>query len=159
MFENMPRFENGRVILLHLYPLTEAEFIPDIIIVEDEIEKLMWVVLSSLHATGGWRAQSNTAVLQATCVDSTIIPYLEKRLNFGYGCYGCRDATDIGPNETVLGFPVEMLSPIMEHLEFLSRKAIPASRSKKALADIRKEDSRCESAGCELYVSDPHVKM
>jgi uncharacterized protein (DUF169 family) len=97
------------------------------------VEKLMWILLSYLHAKRGERVQGSTAVLQATCVDSPIIPYLEKRLNFGYGCYGCRDATDIGANETVVGFPGSMLPGIVEHLEFLEKKAIPTSRSKKAL--------------------------
>jgi uncharacterized protein (DUF169 family) len=78
-------------------------------------------------------------------VDSTIIPFLEDRLNFGYGCYGCRDATDIGNNETVLGFPIRFLPMIMEHLEFLSRKAIPTSRSKKAWHALQKEKA---NEGC-----------
>ena len=146
MFANMPRLEPGEIQLLHLYPLDRAEFSPDVVVVEDEVEKLMWVVLSCLHATGGQRVPSNTAVLQATCVDSTIIPYREKRLNFGYGCYGCRDATDIGPNETVLGFPGGMLLSIMEHLEFLNRKAIPTSRSKKALRALQR-NSTTECSG------------
>ena len=141
MFENMPKLPSEKIQTLYLFPLDQAKHVPDIVVVEDEVEKLMWIVLSSLHATGGKRVSSNTAVLQATCVDSTIIPYLEDRLNFGYGCYGCRDATDIGMNETVLGFPGAMLPLIMEHLEFLNRKAIPTSRSKKALASLRKEDS------------------
>lgn len=99
----------------------------------------MWISLAYLHATGGERVQSSTAVLQATCVDSTIIPYLENRLNLGYGCYGCRDATDLGANETVLGFPAPMLPAIMKHLEYLAQKAIPASRSKKAWAALKAE--------------------
>jgi uncharacterized protein (DUF169 family) len=72
-------------------------------------------------------------------VDSTIIPFLENRLNFGYGCYGCRDATDIGNNETALGFPTPFLPLIVEHLEFLSQKAIFTSRSKKAWHALQKE--------------------
>jgi uncharacterized protein (DUF169 family) len=75
-------------------------------------------------------------------VDATVIPYLENRMNLSYGCYGCRDATDIGNNETVLGFPLTMLSAVMEHLEYLNKKAIPNSRSKNAwagLINIKKE--------------------
>ena len=95
MFTDMPRLDPDKIALLHLFPLEKAEYVPDLVVVEDEVEKLMWIVLSYLHAKGGARVQSSTAVLQATCVDSTIIPFLENRLNFGYGCYGCRDATDI----------------------------------------------------------------
>ena len=146
MFIDMPRVDPGKIARLHLFPLEKAEHVPDLVVVEDEIEKLMWIVLSYLHAKGGQRVQSSTAVLQATCVDSTLIPLLEDRLNFGYGCYGCRDATDIGNNETVLGFPVRFLPLIVEHLEFLGQKAIPTSRSKKAWHALQKGKA---SEGCE----------
>jgi uncharacterized protein (DUF169 family) len=145
MFIDMPRLDPGKIAMLHLFPLEKAEYAPDLVVVEDEVEKLMWIVLSYLHAKGGQRVPSSTAVLQATCVDSTIIPLLEDRLNLGYGCYGCRDATDIGNNETVLGFPIHFLPSIVEHLEFLGRKAIPTSRSKKAWHALQKEKT---NAGC-----------
>lgn len=132
MFEAMPRLQPGQIRALHLFPLDQAPDAPDVVVVEDEVEKLMWISLAYLHATGGERVTSSTAVLQATCVDSTIIPYLEARLNQGYGCYGCRDATDLGPNESALGFPAALLPSIVDHLEYLAQKAIPTSRSKKA---------------------------
>jgi uncharacterized protein (DUF169 family) len=138
MFARMPRLESGLVHQLHLFPLDEAEYQPDIVVVEDEVEKLMWISLAYLNVTGGERVQASTAILQAACVDSTIVPYQEHRLNFSYGCYGCRDATDIGPNETVLGFPGDLLPAISEHLDFLAQKAIPTSRSKRAWAAIEK---------------------
>ena len=108
IFEAMPKLAPGRVGLLHLFPLDRAEHVPDIVVLEDETEKLMWVVLAYLNATGGERVQGTTAVLQAVCADSTIVPLTEQRLNFGYGCYGCREASDIGPNETVIGFPASL---------------------------------------------------
>lgn len=145
MFTDMPKLKPGEIHLLHLFPLDKAEYMPDIVVVEDEVEKLMWILLSYLHARGGERVQSSTAVLQAACVDSTIIPYLENRLNYGYGCYGCRDATDIGTNEAILGFPGFILPYIVEHLDYLSKKAIPSSRSKKALAVLREEILKSES--------------
>jgi uncharacterized protein (DUF169 family) len=138
MFEGMPRLRAGQISSIYLFPLNKTIQAPEIVVVEDEVEKLMWIALSSLHTKGGTRVQASTAVLQATCVDSTVIPYLENRLNIGYGCYGCRDATDIGPNETVLGFPAAMLEKIVEHLEFLASKAIPTSRSKRAFAALEK---------------------
>ncbi|MGM0427737.1 MAG: DUF169 domain-containing protein [Thermodesulfobacteriota bacterium] len=139
MFAHMPRLEPGQIQFLHLYPLEQATVFPDVVVVEEEVEKLMWILLSHLHSMGGKRVPGHTAVLQATCVDSTIVPYEENRLNFGFGCYGCRDATDIGTNETVLGFPGAMLAPIVEHLAFLGEKAIPTSRSKKALRALHRE--------------------
>lgn len=142
MFEAMPQLEPGLLQSLHLFPLDEARDAPDVVVVEDEVEKLMWISLASLHATGGERVVSSTAVLQATCVDSTIVPYLENRLNQGYGCYGCRDATDLGANETALGFPVAMLPAIVTHLEYLAERALPTSRSKKAWTALRARNAR-----------------
>ena len=139
MFIDMPRLQAGKIGRLHLFPLEKAQWVPDLVVVEDEVEKLMWIVLSYLHAKGGHRVPATTAVLQATCVDATLIPLLEDRLNFGYGCYGCRDATDIGNKETVLGFPIRFLPLIVEHLEFLGQKAIPTSRSKKAWHALQKQ--------------------
>ncbi|MDZ7696200.1 MAG: DUF169 domain-containing protein [Deltaproteobacteria bacterium] len=146
MFARMPKLKPGRIQLLHLYPLEQATVFPDVVVVEEEVEKLMWIVLSQLHSMGGQRVPGHTAVLQATCVDSTIVPYEENRLNFGFGCYGCRDATDIGTNETVLGFPAAMLPAIVEHLAFLGEKAIPTSRSKKALRALQRETQAACSA-------------
>ena len=132
MFEAMPTLAPGQVSRLHLFPLDQAEYVPDVVVVEDEVEKLMWINLAYLNVIGGERLSSSTAVLQATCVDSTIVPYVEQRLNFGYGCYGCRDATDLKQAETALGFPGVMLPDIVRYLEYLAQKAIPTSRSKKA---------------------------
>lgn len=142
MFEAMPRLDPGRISLLHLFPLNEAQHAAELIVVEDETEKLMWIALAALHAEGGQRLQGSTAVLQAICVDSTIIPFLENRLNFGLGCYGCRDATDITSGETVVGFPARLLSVIVEHLEFLAKRALPNSRQKKALNMIERRETR-----------------
>lgn len=138
MFANMPVLEPGTLKQLVLFPLERAEEIPDIVVIEDEVEKLMWIDLAYLHATGGHRLQGSTAILQATCVDSTIIPFKEKRLNFGFGCYGCREATDLGSNETVIGFPIAVLSQIVEHVVFLGQKAIPNARAKKVFASLEK---------------------
>lgn len=94
----------------------------------------MWISLAYLNMTGGERVQSSTAVLQVACVDSTIIPYLERRLNQSYGC---REATDLAPGETVLGFLGDLLAPLMANLELLAQKAMPKSRAKKAWAAIQ----------------------
>ena len=137
MFEGMARLDPNSIHALHLYPLEQAEYLPDVVVVEDEVEKLMWISLAYLNATSGERISSSTAILQATCVDSTIIPYLENRLNISYGCYGCRDATDMGHSETVLGFPGDVLPALVTHLAALAEKAIPTSRGKTAWAALQ----------------------
>lgn len=138
MFTDMPRLQFGTVKQIHLFPLDGLDYEPDVVIVEDEVEKLMWIVLAYLNFKKGERVQASTAVLQAACVDATITPYLENRLNYSFGCYGCRDATNIGTNEAILGFPGRFLPSIVENLRNLSKKAIPMSRSKQAWSALQK---------------------
>jgi len=150
MFAGMPKLAEGQIGGLYLFPLSQAELEPDVIVVEDDVEKLMWVALADLHRRNGSRLTSSTAILQATCVDATVIPFLEKKLNLSYGCYGCRDATDIRPSETVLGFPAAILPGIVAHLEYLGQKAIANSRAKKAYAMINKsKDADGEQANSD----------
>jgi uncharacterized protein (DUF169 family) len=146
MFEGMTTLPQGELKALYLFPLDQAEIEPDIVVVEDETEKLMWIALAQLNAQAGKRVTSSTAILQATCVDATIIPYIEQKLNLSFGCYGCRDATDIGHNETVLGFPFKDFQLIYKNLINLTLKAIPNSRGKNAYTMLRKKDAEKISA-------------
>lgn len=132
MFDGMPRLADRSVARIALCPLRLAPRIPDVVVVEGRAEVLMWLLLADLNVHGGQRRAGNTAVLQATCVDATVIPHLEQRLNFSLGCYGCREATDLTPGETVLGFPGVLLEPLLRALEMLRMKAIPRSRAKLA---------------------------
>jgi uncharacterized protein (DUF169 family) len=127
----MPRLERGKYSAVLVAPLEKFDTMPDVIVIEAEPEKLMWVGLADIFETGG-RHSLETGVFQATCVDVTVVPYIKQRLNFCMGCYGCRDATDIEHSETVLGFPASSLERISAALENLSQKAMPRSRSKAA---------------------------
>ncbi len=131
-FAGMPKLADASIARIALCPLRLATRIPDVVVVEGPAEVLMWLLLADLNVHGGERQVGNTAVLQATCVDATVIPYLEQRLNFSLGCYGCREATDLTPGETVLGFPGTLLERLLGALEMLRSKAIPHSRAKLA---------------------------
>ena len=130
----IPNVPQGAVLL--------APRTPDVVVLEGPPEILMWVALADLNAAGGARRHGDTAVLQATCVDAVVIPHVEQRLNFSLGCYGCREATDLGPDETVLGFPGGRLPAIRAALDALNVKAVPRSRAKAVLHNLmRKEES------------------
>ena len=149
MFEGMTTLPQGKLKLLYLFPLETATMSPDIVVIEDETEKLMWIALANLNIQGGRRVESSTAILQAVCVDATLIPFVQQRFNMSMGCYGCRDATDICPNETVLGFPFKDFQAIAESVEFLNQKAIGNSRGKNALAILKRKEAE------KLRQSDP----
>jgi len=149
MFEGMTSLPQGKLKALYLFPLETATTEPDIVVVEDETEKLMWLALANLNINGGQRVESSTAILQAACVDATLIPFIKQKFNMSMGCYGCRDATDIGPNEIVLGFPFKDFYTIVQSIDFLSQKAIPNSRGKNALAMLkRKEAEKISQSVC-----------
>ena len=110
-------------------PLAEAPFAPDVVVVESLPEHLMWIALALLFESGG-RLQFDTAILQATCVDVTILPFLMQKMNATLGCYGCREATNLAENECVMGFPFKDLETIITSVQELNKKAIPRVRSK-----------------------------
>ncbi|MGC9150611.1 MAG: DUF169 domain-containing protein [Microbacter sp.] len=149
MFEGMTTLPQGKLKALYLFPLETAEVEPDVVVVEDETEKLMWLALANLNVKGGKRVESSTAILQAVCVDATLIPYVHQRFNMSMGCYGCRDATDICPNETVLGFPFKDFQAIAKSVDYLNQKAIANSRGKNALSILKRKDAE------KLRQSDP----
>ncbi len=129
VMEDMPRLEQGKYTTVVAKPLADWEELPDVVIIEDEVEKLMWVALAYLNDEGG-RLEFSTSVLQAMCVDSAVIPFLTDDINMSFGCYGCRDATDAKPNEAILGFPGNKLEMVVSNLKYLKDKAIPRSRQK-----------------------------
>jgi uncharacterized protein (DUF169 family) len=126
---SMPRLPMGKYKMVACCPLAETPFVPDVVVLESDVEHLMWVALALLFDTGG-RLPLETAILQATCVDATIIPFVYQRLNASLGCYGCREATDLAESECVLGFPIKDLETIVTSLEKLNQKAIPRVRGK-----------------------------
>ena len=125
-----PRLEQGKIRAVAAAPLEDAKFKPDVVIIEDKPEKIMWINLASIYKTGG-RLSFNSGVFQACCVDVTVIPYLTKNVNVSLGCYGCRDSTDIADDECLAGIPIEKLEEIRTSLKALSLKAMSEARQKR----------------------------
>jgi uncharacterized protein (DUF169 family) len=128
-FAEMPRLEMGKYKMVAVCPLGQAPFEPDVVVIESDTEHLMWVALARVFETGG-RLEFSTAILQATCVDVTVMPFLTQKMNANLGCYGCREATNLAESETVLGFPIKDLEEITRSLQKLNEKALPRVRGK-----------------------------
>jgi len=125
----MSRLEMGKYKMAACCPLGEAPFEPDVVVIESDVEYLMWVALARVFEIGG-RLNFDTAILQATCVDCTVKPFLSQQMNATLGCYGCREATDLAEGEAVMGFPIKDLDMIVRSLEKLNERAIPRVRGK-----------------------------
>lgn len=142
----MPRLELGKYSGTLLGPLGSFPVLPDVVLLEGPVEKLMWVALAYLNASGG-RLYSSTAVLQAICVDSAVLPFLQDTINLSYGCYGCREATDLGEGEAALGFPGPQLPMVAENLLRLREKAIPRCRERTILRAWRQRSGPADGGG------------
>ena len=127
--DTMPRLEMGRYQMVACCPLGQTPFEPDVVVLESVVEHLMWVALAKVFETGG-RLEFSTGILQATCVDGTIIPFLKQEIHASLGCYGCREATNLAESECVLGFPIKDLEHIVNSLQKLNERAIPRVREK-----------------------------
>ena len=127
--KSMTRLKENEYSAVLLAPLAEADWEPDVVVVESKPEHLMWLSLASIYESGE-RLKFDSAIFQATCVDSTVIPFVEDRLNSTLGCYGCREATDIQRDENLLGIPYFKLEEITENLEEISEGAMQRARSK-----------------------------
>lgn len=108
VLKNMPRLEQGKYEAVVAKTLDRWKENPDIVVVKDTVEKLTWVALAYLNEEWG-RLDFSTSILQAVCVDSTVLPFLSQNINISFRCYGCRAATDAKANEALLGFPVREL--------------------------------------------------
>lgn len=128
-FATMPRLEMGKYQMVACCPLGQSPFEPDVVVLESAVEHLMWVALANVFETGG-RLEFSTAILQATCVDGTVIPFLTQEIHASLGCYGCREATNLAESECVLGFPIKDLENIVQALQKLNERAIPRVRGK-----------------------------
>ncbi len=115
IMSEMPRLETGKYAFILVSPLRSCEFQPDVVLVEAVPENLMWLALASIYTTGE-RLQFSTSVVQATCVDSTIVPFTTGRPNATLGCTGCREATDLQPSENLIGIPFSVWSGIIKNL-------------------------------------------
>ena len=143
VMETMPRLKAGQYQAVEVKPLQDCEKIPDVVVLEDDVEKLMWVALAYLNEEGG-RLDFSTSILQAACVDSVVLPFLSGRINMSFGCYGCRDATDAASSEALLGFPGGKLLMVTENLTFLKSQAIDRSRAKNVYKAFVKRVDVCE---------------
>jgi len=99
-----------------------------------------------VHVREGGRRAFSTGVLQATCVDATIVPFLSGEVNMSMGCYGCREATDMAPEEAIIGIPGPKLAEVVASLKKLAERAMPRVRSKAIYEMYRSQAGKSQQA-------------
>lgn len=140
IYAEVESFKPGEVEDLYLFPLETAIMEPDVVIVEDQPERLMWIILACVNANKGERVEFSSAVMRATCLDCTAIPYKRQKINLSLGCFGCRMATDIGDDEALIGFPYKFFEDVYDFVKYFSQNAIPSARDKKAYKALKAKE-------------------
>jgi uncharacterized protein (DUF169 family) len=128
--EVRPKLEPDSLAATLVCPLSKVTNNPDVIIVTGTPEQIFWLLPAAATYENGGRVTIETAPVQGSCADSTIMPYLTGVPNLSLGCLGCRKYTDIASEDMLLGFPAGMLDRTVEILEKMNEKAIPTCREK-----------------------------
>lgn len=125
-----PSLELGSVIATAVAPLSKATVAPDVVVVVGLPEQVFWIAPAASTFQEGGRVTVEMAAVQASCADSTVVPYVTGNINLSLGCFGCRKTTDIAPEEMLVGIPAAKLGMLVSALEKLGASAIPKSRVK-----------------------------
>ncbi len=96
-------------------PLAKADFVPDIVAIDDIPERIYWIV-PLMTAEKGGRVQFSTSPFQCACEDVTSMPICTGEPNVSLGCFGCRKKTDMKPDELACGIPYAMIPAFVDHL-------------------------------------------
>ncbi|MCL2032062.1 MAG: DUF169 domain-containing protein [Methanomassiliicoccaceae archaeon] len=108
-------------------PLGKADFVPDVVILIDIVERIYWVV-SLMKAEEGGRAAFSTAPFQSACEDATAVPMMTGSPNISLGCFGCRKRTDLAADELVCGIPYSLIPEYVSRLEKYSEGPIAKAK-------------------------------
>lgn len=130
--EARPSLEQESISATLVCPLSKVQDPPDVVVVVGTPEQLYWLMPAATTYGRGGRMNMQIASFQASCVDSTVIPYTTGEPNLSLGCYGCRRSTDIAPEEMLLGFKADDLERLVGILDKMQEKALPYCRSGSA---------------------------
>jgi uncharacterized protein (DUF169 family) len=95
--EQRPSLETGSIYAIAVSPLSKTKLKPDVVVVIGTPEQVFWLMPAATTFSVGGRITVEMASVQASCADTTLVPYLTGKLNISLGCFGCRKTSDIAP--------------------------------------------------------------
>ncbi|QLH74180.1 MAG: DUF169 domain-containing protein [Methanomassiliicoccales archaeon] len=125
-----PSLPTGSTIATVVSPLSKALVKPDVVVVVGQPEQMFWIIPAAQTYDKGGRVTVEMAAVQASCVDSTVIPIDTGNVNISLGCFGCRKTSDISPDEMLVGIPWNKFEGTVAAIEKMAQSAIPKSRAK-----------------------------
>lgn len=128
--DTRPALPEGSIRAVALSPLSKATLTPDVIVVTALPEQAFWIVPATATYEEGGRVTVDMGAVQASCADSTVIPYKFNRLSISLGCFGCRKTSGIAADEMLVGIPFGKFERTMDNLRAMGSNAIPKSRVK-----------------------------
>ena len=108
-------------------PLKDADFVPDVVTIEDIPERIYWIVPLATAEEGG-RVQFSTSPFQCGCEDIVAVPICTQRPNISLGCFGCRKKTSMAADEMALGIPYPMIPSVIKHLDRYAVTVMPKAK-------------------------------
>ncbi len=130
MIEKRTALPQGSIQAVAVSPLSKAKLKPDVVVITGTPEQVYWIIPVATSFSVGGRVTVDLGTAQASCVDSTIIPIVTGNVNFSLGCFGCRKATDIKPEEMLVGIPMSRLPDMVKILEKMSAGPMSKARTK-----------------------------
>lgn len=127
----IPKLPPGSIKATVVGALDHMPCEPQVIVMIVNPLQAMWIANAFLYDQGGPRLTANFAGMQASCGDATVIPYKTGQVNFSVGCYGCRSAGGLAPEEMYVGLPAYELPRLVANLLGLRRAIIKFSFSKR----------------------------
>jgi uncharacterized protein (DUF169 family) len=128
--EQRPSLEAGSVEATAVAPLSKAKMKPDVVVVTGTPEQVFWLIPAASTFSVGGRVTVEMAAVQASCADSTVIPFVTGKVNISLGCFGCRKTTDIAPEEMLVGIPGSKIAELVSAVQKMAEGPIPKSRAK-----------------------------
>ncbi len=119
----IPYKTSGEVVC----PLEKADFVPDVVVIIDVVERIYWIT-SMMTASKGGRATFSTAPFQCACEDVVALPMVNDVPNVSLGCFGCRKKTDMAPDELACGIPYDLIPEYVSRLERYSEGALSKAK-------------------------------
>lgn len=117
----IPKLPPGSIRAEVVGALDRMPMEPDVVVLVVTPFQAMWIANAFLYDRGGPRITANFAGMQASCGDATVIPHKTGQVNFSVGCYGCRSAGGLSPDEMYVGLPRADLDRLIWGLQGLKR--------------------------------------
>ncbi len=118
----VPRIPPGKVKAVATAPLNELTFEPDIVVVYGNTAQAMRIVQAYLWKRGG-RVGFTTGGEYSLCADTLADTYTKQDLSLAVPCFGDRKTALAQDDELTVGFPVSLISEILEGLRGTAKTA------------------------------------